>query len=60
VIREHEPPVTVTQFRAPTLGKGLDRGWMAEPVAGIVDPYETPEVAVVRECLEETGYRIPS
>jgi nudix-type nucleoside diphosphatase (YffH/AdpP family) len=50
--------VTVTQFRAPTLGKGLDRGWMTEAVAGIVDPYETPEIAAVRECLEETGYKI--
>jgi nudix-type nucleoside diphosphatase (YffH/AdpP family) len=50
--------VTVTQFRAPTLGKGMDQGWMTEAVAGIVDPYETPEIVAVRECLEETGYKI--
>jgi nudix-type nucleoside diphosphatase (YffH/AdpP family) len=50
--------VTVTQFRAPTLGKGLDQGWMTEAVAGIVDPYETSEITAVRECLEETGYKI--
>jgi nudix-type nucleoside diphosphatase (YffH/AdpP family) len=55
---DNKSVVTVTQFRAPTLGKGLDRGWITEAVAGIVESYESPETAAVRECLEETGYKI--
>lgn len=33
----------------------IDR-WIWELPAGSLDPGETPEVAVVRECEEETGY----
>jgi ADP-ribose pyrophosphatase len=33
-------------------------GWIVEAVAGMVDEGETAEQAVIREALEETGYRI--
>jgi ADP-ribose pyrophosphatase len=47
--RTHEV-VLVEQRRAP-----VDRMVLELP-AGVVDPGETPEAAVVRELLEETGY----
>jgi len=50
--------VLVDQFKAPTLGKGLGGGWITEAVAGMVERYETPETAAVRETMEETGYKI--
>jgi nudix-type nucleoside diphosphatase (YffH/AdpP family) len=56
--------VLVNQFRVPTLvarqrdnPKSQD-GWITETVAGMIDPGETPEQAVIRETMEETGYRI--
>jgi nudix-type nucleoside diphosphatase (YffH/AdpP family) len=47
----------VNQFKAPTLGKGLENGWITEAVAGMVDRYETPHAAAIRETMEQTGYR---
>jgi nudix-type nucleoside diphosphatase (YffH/AdpP family) len=47
--------ILTNQFKAPTYEKGP--GWIIEIVAGIVDPGETPEKALHRELLEETGYR---
>jgi nudix-type nucleoside diphosphatase (YffH/AdpP family) len=52
--------VLVEQFRVPTLEKGDDDGWMIEAPAGMIRVHETPGQAVVREVLEETGYRIES
>jgi nudix-type nucleoside diphosphatase (YffH/AdpP family) len=50
--------VVVNQFKAPTLGKSTEDGWIEETVAGMIDSYETPEAAAARETLEETGYAI--
>jgi ADP-ribose pyrophosphatase len=50
--------VLVNQFKAPTLGKGRQDGWINETVAGIVERFEKPESTAVREVMEETGYRI--
>jgi nudix-type nucleoside diphosphatase (YffH/AdpP family) len=47
--------VLVNQFRFPTFAKGP--GWTTEAVAGMIDSNETPENAIRREILEETGYR---
>jgi nudix-type nucleoside diphosphatase (YffH/AdpP family) len=46
--------ILVRQFRYAALGKG--DGWLTEAVAGLVDEGETPDEAVRREILEETGY----
>ena len=53
---ERRKLLLVKQFRYPTYEKGP--GWILEIVAGILEPGETPEAAVRRETLEETGYEI--
>jgi ADP-ribose pyrophosphatase len=50
--------VLVEQFRAPTLEKSRNNGWMFETVAGMIRAGETPEQTVAREVSEETGYQI--
>jgi ADP-ribose pyrophosphatase len=56
--------VLVKQFKMPVLvGRRRDDqsttdGWIVETVAGMIDGDETPEQAVIRETMEETGYRI--
>jgi nudix-type nucleoside diphosphatase (YffH/AdpP family) len=56
--------VLVRQFKLPTLvGRGRDfdatmDGWITEAIAGMINENETPEAAVVRETMEETGYQI--
>jgi len=47
--------ILVDQFRYPAHASG---GWVIETVAGIIDPSETPDDAIRRETLEETGYRL--
>jgi ADP-ribose pyrophosphatase len=46
----------VNQFKYPSFAKGP--GWITELMAGMIDPGETPEVALHREMLEETGYQV--
>jgi nudix-type nucleoside diphosphatase (YffH/AdpP family) len=56
--------IIVDQFKVPTLiarrrdNPATTDGWITEAVAGMIDPGETTEEAIVRETLEETGYRI--
>lgn len=56
--------VMVNQFKVPSLiGRRRDDpkatdGWVTEATAGMIDPGETPEQAIIRETKEETGYRI--
>jgi nudix-type nucleoside diphosphatase (YffH/AdpP family) len=56
--------VLVDQFKVPSLiGRQRDDpatmdGWITEAIAGMVDPKETPEQTIIRETMEETGYRI--
>ena len=45
----------VEQFRAPVYMAGDPDPWVWEPVAGLVDPGETPEEAARREAEEEAG-----
>jgi ADP-ribose pyrophosphatase len=61
---EADEVVLVNQFRVPALvarrrnnPKNQD-AWITEAVAGMIDADETPEQAVIRETMEETGYRI--
>lgn len=48
----------VEQFRAATYIAGEQRPWMWEPVAGLIDPGETPEQAALREAKEEAGLNV--
>lgn len=48
----------VEQFRAATFIAGEKRPWMWEPVAGLIDPGETPQQAARREAMEEAGVTI--
>ena len=51
----HDRVLLVEQFRMGPFGRGDIRPWMLEPVAGRVDPGETPEATARRECEEEAG-----
>lgn len=48
----------VEQFRAAVFIGGEQQPWMWEPVAGQIDPGETPEEAARRESLEEAGLTV--
>ena len=48
----------VEQFRMGPYGRHDLRPWILEPVAGRVDPGETPEGAARRECTEEANLRL--
>ena len=56
--------VMVDQFKVPSLiarrrdNPATTDGWITEAIAGMIDGNETPEDAVIRETLEETGYKI--
>ena len=47
--------LVVEQVRAGPLALGDPLPWMLEPVAGLVDPGETPEETAAREAREEAG-----
>lgn len=45
----------VEQLRTGPLMRGTPNPWSLEPVAGMIDPGETPEAAALRETAEEAG-----
>lgn len=45
----------VEQFRYGPWLRGVANPWSLEPIAGRIDPFETPEAAALREAQEETG-----
>ena len=45
----------IEQFRIGPMARGDRNPWLLEPVAGRVDPLETPEEAARREAVEEAG-----
>ena len=51
----HDEVLLVEQFRAPLFIAGERAPWVWEPVAGLVDPGETPEETAYREAREEAG-----
>ena len=48
----------VEQFRFGVFARGDLRPWVLEPVAGRIDPGETPEEAALRETVEEAGLQL--
>ena len=48
----------VEQFRPGPFARGDRQPWQLEPIAGRIDPFETPEAAARREALEETGLQL--
>jgi nudix-type nucleoside diphosphatase (YffH/AdpP family) len=58
--------IIVNQFKVSSLvarrrdDPNIVDGWVTEATAGMIDKGETPEKAIIRETLEETGYRIVS
>src|ERR1700730_18571395 len=56
--------IVVQQFKVPALvGRRRDHpsiidGWIIEAIAGVIEPNETPEAAIIPETMEETGYQI--
>jgi len=47
--------LVVEQMRMGSLGRGDRCVWQLEPVAGLIDPGETPEQTAHREAFEEAG-----
>lgn len=47
--------LVIEQMRAAPLGRADPQPWLVEPVAGRIDPGETPEAAARRETAEEAG-----
>lgn len=45
----------IEQFRTAALARGDSQPWILEPIAGRIDPDETPEDAARREAVEEAG-----
>ena len=45
----------IEQFRMGPFARGDSQPWMLEPIAGRIDPGETPEHAARREAVEEAG-----
>jgi len=51
----HDRVVLVEQLRMGCLQRGDPNPWSLEPVAGMIDAFETPEQSALRETLEEAG-----
>lgn len=47
--------MVVDQFRIGPAARQEAQAWMPEPIAGRIDPGETPEATVLREAVEEAG-----
>jgi nudix-type nucleoside diphosphatase (YffH/AdpP family) len=54
----HDRVVLLEQFRAGPWLRGDTNPWVLEPVAGLVDPGESPEDCALREAVEEAGIAI--
>ena len=50
--------VLIKQFRAPVFAKEGGDGYVYEIPAGVMETDENPEETIIRETLEETGYRL--
>ena len=55
---ERDRVALLEQFRPGPLLRGAAQPWMLEPVAGLVDPGESPADCALREAVEETGIEV--
>ena len=59
LVDEKEKLLLLTrQFRLPAFLNGSESGYLVEACAGLIDETETPEQAMRREVIEETGYEV--
>jgi len=56
--KDTEKVVLIKQFRAPVFAKEGGKGYVYEIPAGVIETNEDPEGTIIRETLEETGYRL--
>lgn len=56
--KDTEKVVLIKQFRAPVFTKEGGDGYVYEIPAGVMEKDENPEGTIIRETLEETGYRL--
>lgn len=54
----HDTVLMVEQFRAPVFIGGDRAPWVWQPVAGLIDPGETPQNTAFRETMEEAGVHL--
>ena len=54
----HDRVLLVEQFRAGPFARQDKMPWCLEPIAGLIDPGETPEEAGLREAYEEAGLKL--
>jgi nudix-type nucleoside diphosphatase (YffH/AdpP family) len=54
----HDRVALLEQFRPGPWRRGDPRPWVLEPVAGLVDPGESPEETALREAVEEAGLHL--
>ena len=54
----HDRVVLLEQFRAGPWLRGDAQPWVLEPVAGLVDPGESPQECARREAVEEAGLHL--
>jgi len=47
--------LVIEQFRSGPYVRGDENPWTIEPIAGVIDPGETPDMAARREAKEEAG-----
>lgn len=50
--------MVVEQFRPGPFARGDSQSWQLEPIAGRIDPGESPEQAARREAVEEAGIEL--
>lgn len=50
--------IFVEQFRYPIYTKDQQDAWVLELVAGVIEKNSSPEDTIIREIMEETGYKV--